>query len=116
MRAHRVRSQKAAVFRDARRAHENVSCHLSLRCIGGHGRAVRPMLRRLSPANPLLRFPSRRELLRGHPRRALRSEERRVGKECVSTCSSRWSPYPLKKKKYIDKITTTRKNNTKSYN
>src|SRR3546814_16736650 len=23
----------------------------------------------------------------------LRSEERRVGKECVSTCSSRWSPY-----------------------
>src|SRR3546814_17457749 len=24
----------------------------------------------------------------------LRSEERRVGKECVSTCRSRWSPYP----------------------
>src|SRR3546814_13408214 len=23
----------------------------------------------------------------------LRSEERRVGKGCVSTCSSRWSPY-----------------------
>src|SRR3546814_13791763 len=23
-----------------------------------------------------------------------RSEERRVGKECVSTCSSRWSPDP----------------------
>src|SRR3546814_14451846 len=23
-----------------------------------------------------------------------RSEERRVGKECVSTCSSRWSPAP----------------------
>src|SRR3546814_13029701 len=23
----------------------------------------------------------------------LRSEERRVGKECVSKCSSRWSPY-----------------------
>src|SRR3546814_15154166 len=23
---------------------------------------------------------------------ALRSEERRVGKECVSTCRSRWSP------------------------
>src|SRR3546814_16529801 len=23
-----------------------------------------------------------------------RSEERRVGKECVSTCSARWSPYP----------------------
>src|SRR3546814_9867454 len=25
-----------------------------------------------------------------HP---IRSEERRVGKECVSTCRSRWSPY-----------------------
>src|SRR3546814_4743587 len=24
---------------------------------------------------------------------ARRSEERRVGKECVSTCRSRWSPY-----------------------
>src|SRR3546814_12979667 len=24
---------------------------------------------------------------------SLRSEERRVGKECVSTCKSRWSPY-----------------------
>src|SRR3546814_4655318 len=39
-----------------------------------------------------------------HPKRTLRkavrnkegdgrSEERRVGKECVSTCRSRWSPY-----------------------
>src|SRR3546814_20298677 len=24
----------------------------------------------------------------------VRSEERRVGKECVSKCRSRWSPYP----------------------
>src|SRR3546814_16387261 len=29
-----------------------------------------------------------------------RSEERSVGKECVSTCRSRWSPYPSKKKHY----------------
>src|SRR3546814_20417176 len=28
------------------------------------------------------------------PYLAYRSEERRVGKECVSTCRSRWSPYP----------------------
>src|SRR3546814_12226076 len=28
-----------------------------------------------------------------------RSEERRVGKECVSTCSTRWSTYDEKKKK-----------------
>src|SRR3546814_12281883 len=27
-----------------------------------------------------------------------RSEERRVGKECGSTCRSRWSPYHVKKK------------------
>src|SRR3546814_1889624 len=27
------------------------------------------------------------------PPRRHRSEERRVGKECVSTCRSRWSPY-----------------------
>src|SRR3546814_15808174 len=27
-----------------------------------------------------------------------RSEERRVGNECVSTCRSRWSPYHEKKK------------------
>src|SRR3546814_9784191 len=33
--------------------------------------------------------------VRGHAAadRQLRSEERRVGKECVSTCRSRWSPY-----------------------
>src|SRR3546814_14597882 len=29
-----------------------------------------------------------------HRHFAPRSEERRVGKECVSTCRSRWSPYP----------------------
>src|SRR3546814_16321920 len=28
---------------------------------------------------------------------APRSEERRVGKECVSSCGSRWSPYHKKK-------------------
>src|SRR3546814_6844747 len=25
---------------------------------------------------------------------SLRSDERRVGQECVSTCRSRWTPYP----------------------
>src|SRR3546814_2820588 len=29
----------------------------------------------------------------GKRNRVYRSEERRVGKECVSTCRSRWSPY-----------------------
>src|SRR3546814_10977691 len=30
---------------------------------------------------------------------SVRSAERRVGKECVSTCRSRWSPYHEKKNK-----------------
>src|SRR3546814_16276546 len=35
----------------------------------------------------------------------VRSEERRVGKECVSTCRSRWSPYHENKQKEArDKI------------
>src|SRR3546814_10979821 len=44
-----------------------------------------------------------RVLVRGGPREDksfdIRSEERRVGKECVSTCRSRWSPYHSKKNK-----------------
>src|SRR3546814_15533921 len=39
-----------------------------------------------------------------HP--TIRSEERRVGKECVSTCRSRWSPY-----QYKNKSTSQSKNN-----
>src|SRR3546814_19891903 len=60
---------------------------------------------------PRRRWPS-------HPRRdggsvvrqrRLRSEERRVGKECVSTCRSRWSQYHSKKtnKPTNDNIQTT---------
>src|SRR3546814_20849599 len=39
-----------------------------------------------------VRLPDRHARLRGE-----KSEERRVGKECVSTCISRWSPYHSKK-------------------
>src|SRR6184192_1383984 len=39
----------------------------------------------------------RRDMVEGYrgpaDRNVLRSEERRVGKECQSTCRSRWSPY-----------------------
>src|SRR3546814_5276741 len=38
----------------------------------------------------LCRCPHRSER---HIQVYIRSEERRVGKECVSTCRSRWSPY-----------------------
>src|SRR3546814_1487852 len=44
-------------------------------------------LRSPSDAAPAWRTAPRRHCRRG------RSEERRVGKECVSTCRSRWSPY-----------------------
>src|SRR3546814_19422900 len=42
-----------------------------------------------------------------------RSEERRVGKECVSTCRSRWSPYHSKKKRETttEEITLINSNN-----
>src|SRR3546814_13730497 len=39
------------------------------------------------------RWTKRRLGGRLHDRSGIRSEERRVGKECVSTCRSRWSPY-----------------------
>src|SRR3546814_16773383 len=39
----------------------------------------------------------------------VRSEERRLGKECVSTCRSRWSPFHYKK----NKTTYIRCNNVK---
>src|SRR3546814_13759643 len=35
-----------------------------------------------------------------------RSEERRVGKECVSKCRSRWSPYHKKKKTKNEETTS----------
>src|SRR3546814_13550540 len=36
-----------------------------------------------------------------------RSEERRVGKECVSTCRLRWSPYHYKQNMQILQSSTT---------
>src|SRR3546814_2614157 len=48
------------------------------------------------PGYGTIDFPIQRDST-GHPiphkLRHGRSEERRVGKECVSTCRSRWSPY-----------------------
>src|SRR3546814_14201093 len=51
-------------------------------------------------------------LVKAPSRYAPRSEERRVGKECVSTCRSRWSPYHKKKKPHEDLNTNTRYNDT----
>src|SRR3546814_2650622 len=49
----------------------------------GEGRARQPHRRRSGQI----------EIVAADGRLPGRSEERRVGKECVSTCRSRWSPY-----------------------
>src|SRR3546814_14622817 len=54
-------------------------------------------------AASFLRCPSRLKSSRlkpllQEPGTAASSDERRVGKECVSTCRSRWSPYNSQKK------------------
>src|SRR3546814_12224516 len=59
------------------------------RRIGKSADAV-PVRRNGAAGHSVLAF-----LHRGCPR----SEERRVGKECGSTCRSRWSPYHKKKNK-----------------
>src|SRR3546814_4386703 len=51
---------------------------------------ARRRIGRAAPSDPVIlvgraKYPGKDELAR--------SEERRVGKECVSTCRSRWSPY-----------------------
>src|SRR3546814_13730725 len=53
----------------------------------GHSLAVNAEFERSLPAARAL------ELLEQAPGVEVRSEARRVGKECVSTCSSRWSRY-----------------------
>src|SRR3546814_18862455 len=61
----------------------------------------RPMARPKRQEDPLLPVPlPRRRPSRANTRNLAASvkleleiEERRVGKECVSTCRSRWSPY-----------------------
>src|SRR3546814_16981288 len=86
---------------------------------GGMGRHEAMALAGPTPDNPFLTLKKRLKRARFHDRRERldyeellagqrdlrrkpasawdvaqrRSEERRVGKECVSTCRSRWSPY-----------------------
>src|SRR3546814_19238943 len=47
--------------------------------------------------------------------RALRSDERRVGKECVSTCRSRWSPFHQKNKSQPQNLQPSKHQNASTY-
>src|SRR3546814_12081689 len=76
----------------------------------GRGLIMRALTKTISQPRPNSN-PSRWTLARPQPLNlsiAHRSEERRVGKECVSTCRSRWSPYPYTKKN--KKINETQNN------
>src|SRR3546814_11833931 len=75
---------------------DTASCHRS-RAPDGHAPVV--IYRRARPATAAIRGRFRLFLLGWLDKmiRAVRSEERRVGKECVSTCRSRWWPYHYKK-------------------
>src|SRR3546814_12660784 len=65
------------------RTHDYLAAHI------GHGM---PIPNRIVPPGSA----SGRKVKLNLPR-FLRSDERRVGKEGVSTCRSRWWPYPIKK-------------------
>src|SRR3546814_13279034 len=57
----------------------------------------------LDPKQTLIRYPESDQSIPARYARSYawhRSEERRVGQECVSTCRSRWSPYHQKKHIY----------------
>src|SRR3546814_12350220 len=54
---------------------------------GGKGEPVRRLIEEYQPSVAVFI-----DDLAGH-HQSVRSDERRVGKECVRTCRSRWSPY-----------------------
>src|SRR3546814_17929751 len=66
----------------------------TLRVAGGQARLVERHLQRLQDGCVRLAIPVDANLLRNE---LMRSEDRRVGKECVRTCRSRWSTDHYKK-------------------
>src|SRR3546814_4278672 len=72
-----------------------IECPVYVVCFrqdGGRGPAGLSVNSAETDASPHA-FPATIFSLNCHPARCSRSEERRVGKACVSTCRSRWSPY-----------------------
>src|SRR3546814_20530389 len=58
--------------------------------------AADEVIRYTAPVRHFLRWATQDQVV-GGVEIPERSEEHRVGHECVSTCRSRWSPYPYKK-------------------
>src|SRR3546814_11683020 len=79
---------RRAVERASRSAEAVLQAHASGGPVLEHQKVA---LERAGQALDQLRAGASRDLASAMQRD--RSEERRVGKECVSTCRSRWSPY-----------------------
>src|SRR3546814_15021511 len=66
-------------------------------CVPGRSDLMRPisLVCKVKSANgrPAIKLSDNYAKATGPAEEIERSEERRVGKECVSTCRSRWSPY-----------------------
>src|SRR3546814_2784937 len=69
------------------------ACDAIDRRVGEPGERHRARIDRLADAAPFVGHRSGERGRGQYERRAARSEERRVGKECVSTGTSRWAPY-----------------------
>src|SRR3546814_16851564 len=87
----------AGFLKDRKLATQPIAIEESVRFFAFDGlRKVLPEARLVS-ANPVVRGCRMVKTLA----ELASSEERRVGKECVSTCRSRWSTYHYKKKSYM---------------
>src|SRR3546814_13118865 len=86
------------LLRTVQRDHADLAAALDQDRLVSHRCCSSPVPPRLHAAGTAdLGVSARRELEADHQSVPLRSEDRRVGQECVSTCSSRWSPVPSQK-------------------
>src|SRR3546814_12260039 len=100
----RVHSRRAKLAHDHSRPHR-----FKARIVHNNTFWPRPLTRNApcgAEQPPATSAPALSSKLAVDQRLARRSEERRVGKECVRTCRSRWSPYHYKNNKHNDIINT----------
>src|SRR3546814_15959392 len=74
-----------------------------------HRQQARRLAAQVAQARPVFRAQAVGDVAQFVVQRG-RSEERRVGKACVSTCRSRWSPYHSKKNQLNDNMQQQRMN------